>query len=500
MVFPRKKLYFAGPGLSFGILELARYRLKYATRLRGLGYTVVDPYESFVRSLPHAGKGGLEEMGAADREKAFLAAIQKAARQDPYFGLVWARVANGGLGMVEGYSLSQLATPEEKENIEDFDAARVSECDALVAYVPKMTSGTLREVEVARSQEILRFAFGGNKDLLGSQIQLFDGYYHDFEELAPVLEAFNAGEGPYLTTAPIADVRGHVLLFAVDVASLYPHILVRVAEELGSPQRLFSFCCERSHVHELAQKIPVMIRLGRVTTITVVTRDGSPHDVQMHTLLQEVVENVAFTGVVRHLVVEHGILHDVSSHAVKVSRHLHTVNRIMGSEHKEPNAELTVEDSATAPHVGILVGGKSDLPSVEAADLQGLLAHHGIEYTFDVISSDREPERLRAHCLSHAEEWDAVIAVAGGVPNLPIVVKSWLPGTPVIAVPVDEKLDVAAMALTTPSDAPVIVAGYGERGVRKSAKLVIQLLRWRTGKLTHAGCSNPGVRNSRVAF
>jgi phosphoribosylcarboxyaminoimidazole (NCAIR) mutase len=479
----RKKVYLAGPGLRVGLLPLIRYRLDYGARLRSLGYFTIDPYEAFLVHLREVSYFELERMASENRDKLLLGAIDAAAKVDPYFELVRRRAVDGGLSSVDGVSLPGLATTAQVDEIERADAGRISECDILVAYLPQPSPGTLREATIARSMGILRFAFGMEKNALENDADLFSAVYPTFDELASVLEVYISGVGSYLTTAPVAGVRGHLLLYAVEVATLFPHLLIQVASTLSSPRRLHSFCCESSHVHELAQKLPVMLRLGGVADVTVLTKDGSPHDVQMHTIVQEVIDNVEYRGNVRHIVIEKGRLKRISQEAVKASRHLHTIEELI-SQCELHDAEGTQPPTLPPhpPHVAVIAGGECDLQIVHAAGLAAVFEHEGISYSIDVISSDREPERLRKHCIAKGATWDAVVAIAGGVPNLPIVVKSWLPDVPVVSVPVDERLDVAAAALTTPSDAPVILAGYGERGIRKAGKLVVQLIKWRSRK------------------
>jgi phosphoribosylcarboxyaminoimidazole (NCAIR) mutase len=471
-------LYFARTMPTGNILDLLRFRLEYNTQIGELGYVIVDPYTPLLDCLPHRSILTLERMDSAEAERTVLAAIEKAAVTDPYFALVRKQNTSDTLPVIDETSLLALASPEEADEIYTLDKKRVSECDVFIANLPQTLREPPFEVEIARTLGILRFAFGAGDD---KDNDSFNASYPKFEELLSVLEVHNSGEGPYLTTSPVNKVRGDVLIYAIDMATLYPHILAQVVKEMGYPRRLFSFCCERSHVHELAQKLPVMLRLGGVVRITVLTKDGSPHDIQMHTMLQEVVENMGYSGQVIHCVVEHGTLHTVSAAAVKASRHLHMTDRLIS--HQDDGREDSsrgMPEARRKPCVGIILGGKSDLKPVEKSGLCDLLEREGITYTFDVISSDREPERLRSHCLTNAQRWDIVIAIAGGVPNLPIAVMSWVRGTPVISVPVEERVDVAAAALTTPAEAPIILTGYGERGLRKTGELVVQLLMWKS--------------------
>ena len=129
-----------------------------------------------------------------------------------------------------------------------------------------------------------------------------------------------------------------------------------------------------------------------------------------------------------------------------------------------------------SPVVGVLMGSRSDEPVLKKSKLLELLRDFGFDVGVSVISSDRNPDELRSYCLDNRERLNVVIALAGGVPNLPITVKSWLPNLPVICVPVDHNPDFALASLTTPKDRLIIVAGYGFSGLQKAAYIARDLL------------------------
>src|SRR3989338_8340520 len=113
------------------------------------------------------------------------------------------------------------------------------------------------------------------------------------------------------------NVQGTVVIYAYDTHEVAPHHLTRLIDGVEGKVNVYYFCAEKSHIHELAQKLPTILRLGKVTNVSVLTKDGSPHDVQMHTLTEEVAENMNFGGDVHHYVVEKGKMYDVSRKAVR---------------------------------------------------------------------------------------------------------------------------------------------------------------------------------------
>lgn len=86
------------------------------------------------------------------------------------------------------------------------------------------------------------------------------------------------------------------------------------------------------------------------------------------------------------------------------------------------------------PHVGIIMGSKSDLPTMQAA--ADLLKELGISYELDVVSAHRTPEKMFDYAKNaHERGLKVIIAGAGGAAHLPGMVASLTP-LPVIGVPI----------------------------------------------------------------
>lgn len=126
--------------------------------------------------------------------------------------------------------------------------------------------------------------------------------------------------------------------------------------------------------------------------------------------------------------------------------------------------------------VGILINSRHEELLLQNSGMFKLLKDFGIYFETTIISSERNPEELRSYCLDNKKRLRLVIAIAGGVPTLPIVVKSWLPNIPVICVPIENNPDFALAALTTPGDHPIIVAGYGIKGLQKAAYITKDII------------------------
>lgn len=144
--------------------------------------------------------------------------------------------------------------------------------------------------------------------------------------------------------------------------------------------------------------------------------------------------------------------------------------------------------------VTVLAGSQNDLDTIDTSPLFQLLDKHRVAHELEVVSSDREPERLRSYCIEQRGRIDAAIAIAGGVPNLPICTKAWMPEVLVISVPLGVERDYALAALTTPGDVPVVVAGFGTSGLEKAARIVVDVARLVTRHRSNTPTETGGER------
>ncbi len=128
--------------------------------------------------------------------------------------------------------------------------------------------------------------------------------------------------------------------------------------------------------------------------------------------------------------------------------------------------------------VGIVMGSKTDRDIVKPAI--DMLEQLGIDYEVSIISSHRNPEKLREYGLKAEERgFEVIIAAAGGAAHLPGILASWTT-LPVIGVPlptselkgIDALLSIAQM----PAGVPVACVGIGASGSRNAALLAAQIL------------------------
>jgi len=362
------------------------------------------------------------------------------------------------------------------------DLALVDQSHIAVVYLPRPSDGSLREIQRAKQNKLLVFGFTDKGNTAPNEAKPYlDDWFTEIDKLKRVLGTYLSPLGEYFTTAHTNNIQGTVVLYGYDIHEVAPHHLHRLVEGIEGKTNVYYFCAEKSHIHELAQKLPTILRLGKVDNIHVLTKDGSPHDVQMHTLTEEVAENMNFRGDVSHYVVEKGRMYSISRKAVRRSRHLSEI-------------EQTLENVIEKRKVAVILGSRKDEPAVVNSGLLRLLENAGVEYEYSIISSDRNADALRDYCRNLGEEVKLIVAIAGLIPNLPIVTKSWVPQIPVITVPLTgegyEPKDTLLASASTPGERPIIVSGIGKSGLEKAGYLILEML----------GISDDNIRKKYLAL
>jgi len=130
--------------------------------------------------------------------------------------------------------------------------------------------------------------------------------------------------------------------------------------------------------------------------------------------------------------------------------------------------------------VGIIMGSKSDWPTMEHAAL--MLEKFGIEYETKVVSAHRTPQLIKV-----------IIAGAGGAAHLPGMAAAFT-SLPVLGVPVKSKalngVDSLLSICQMPKGVAVGTLAIGEPGAANAGLLAAQIL----------GCQNPEIFAKIEAF
>jgi 5-(carboxyamino)imidazole ribonucleotide mutase len=144
-------------------------------------------------------------------------------------------------------------------------------------------------------------------------------------------------------------------------------------------------------------------------------------------------------------------------------------------EEAEPQLE---EVEVDAPHVGIVMGSKSDMPAMEAAERE--LSERGIRSEVRVMSAHRQPDIVAEYARNaRMRGLRVIIAGAGLSAALPGVVAAHT-DLPVIGVPLTSRTSVAGGldALLSIAQMPpgVPVACVGIDNARNAAVLAARIL------------------------
>ena len=134
--------------------------------------------------------------------------------------------------------------------------------------------------------------------------------------------------------------------------------------------------------------------------------------------------------------------------------------------------------SATKAQVAIIMGSRSDWPTMKAAaeSLDAL----GVAYEAKVVSAHRTPDRMYAFAKgAKAAGFKVIIAGAGGAAHLPGMTAS-LTELPVLGVPGESRAlkgrDSLLSIVQMPGGIPVATLAIGEAGAKNAGLLAAQIL------------------------
>ncbi len=139
----------------------------------------------------------------------------------------------------------------------------------------------------------------------------------------------------------------------------------------------------------------------------------------------------------------------------------------------------TTPDKPTGnPRVGIIMGSRSDWPTMKEA--AQILAELGVAFEAKVVSAHRTPDRLVDYAKgAKARGLKVIIAGAGGAAHLPGMVAS-MTTLPVLGVPVRSSalsgLDSLLSIVQMPRGVPVGTLAIGEAGALNAGVLAAAIL------------------------
>ncbi len=133
---------------------------------------------------------------------------------------------------------------------------------------------------------------------------------------------------------------------------------------------------------------------------------------------------------------------------------------------------------ATNPLVGIIMGSRSDLPTMQqAADTLKIFS---VAYEMRVVSAHRTPKAMVDYAAgAKARGIKIIIAGAGGAAHLPGMVAAATP-LPVLGVPIQSRalrgIDSLLSIVQMPSGVPVGTLAIGKAGAANAGLLAVSIL------------------------
>lgn len=131
-----------------------------------------------------------------------------------------------------------------------------------------------------------------------------------------------------------------------------------------------------------------------------------------------------------------------------------------------------------APLVGIIMGSKSDWPTLKAA--AAMLERFEVAHECRVVSAHRTPDAMADYARAAEERGlRAIIAGAGGAAHLPGMVAAHTT-VPVLGVPIESRVlrgvDSLLSIVQMPGGIPVGTLAIGEAGAKNAALLAVGML------------------------
>lgn len=142
--------------------------------------------------------------------------------------------------------------------------------------------------------------------------------------------------------------------------------------------------------------------------------------------------------------------------------------------------------------VGIIMGSKSDWPTMERAT--DILEQLGVSYAVEVVSAHRTPKKMFSYAQNaQSQGLQVIIAGAGGAAHLPGMTAA-LTELPVIGVPIETQAlkgqDSLYSIVQMPAGIPVATMAIGKAGAANAAILAAQIL----------ALNNPQLASKLAAF
>ncbi len=107
----------------------------------------------------------------------------------------------------------------------------------------------------------------------------------------------------------------------------FPDVVQEICEKNGGHFVLY-VCLEETHMNQAGFKIGSIVKYSDIKRVSTLTVDGSPHCVQLHYVVEDIKRHFAHEIETAHYVTEKGKLLEITSEAIKRSRHLSQIQNM----------------------------------------------------------------------------------------------------------------------------------------------------------------------------
>ncbi len=102
-----------------------------------------------------------------------------------------------------------------------------------------------------------------------------------------------------------------------------------IYQDIAKDHVVLHVCMESYHFNMISLKIASILARIPIKELIILTVDGSPHCVQLHTAVEEAVKITNASVVVKHFVIEKNRLIEISNKAIKYSRYLSKIDKLL---------------------------------------------------------------------------------------------------------------------------------------------------------------------------
>ena len=141
----------------------------------------------------------------------------------------------------------------------------------------------------------------------------------------------DCAEMQYLMRINVGDRRlkeKQNLLLVGSCMDRFPDFVKEICERDGG-HTVLHICLEEAHMNQAGFKIGSIVKYSDIKKVTTLTVDGSPHCVQLHYAVEDIKRHFTPEIETAHYVIERGKLFEISADAVKRSRHLSKIQKMI---------------------------------------------------------------------------------------------------------------------------------------------------------------------------